>query len=435
MQVFRSIASAFVIMLLLPLSSAAEQPVTDSDSISPTTLPVLSELARKKINANPRIGFAVETEEFFRGAESLDTPGSEHIPNYLRALSSVPGSVKPFAHMVKTFIYSGTIVPEVKIGMGLRIAQLYSGAYVAAHMRRLLSSTEHGKAILNALESGKFDSLAPTDRLALRYAELLSQDVHGVNDSDFRATREYFNDSQVVELTLTTCFFNYFTRFTEALNLPVEAWALEPANKLATADYEAPIARVALISNDELQAAAQMLGGVITPAAQASTLGMPVVNSMRAMNRVPQLAQAFRAYGASARETAQVSREILLQVSFAVSMANGCRYCSLHQVLGLRRLGVDPTKLVQMKKDDSALTPRELIAVLFARKLTREPASVTDADYQTLRNEFGDRGALDIVMQTCNFAFMNRFTDGLRLPSEDLAVRIYRETYGADWAR
>lgn len=28
---------------------------------------------------------------------------------------------------------------------------------------------------------------------------------------------------------------------------------------------------------------------------------------------------------------------------------------------------------------------------------------------------------------------MNRLTDGLRLPSEDEAVRTYRETYGADF--
>jgi len=28
---------------------------------------------------------------------------------------------------------------------------------------------------------------------------------------------------------------------------------------------------------------------------------------------------------------------------------------------------------------------------------------------------------------------MNRLTDGLRLPSEDEAVRVYRETYGSDW--
>lgn len=28
------------------------------------------------------------------------------------------------------------------------------------------------------------------------------------------------------------------------------------------------------------------------------------------------------------------------------------------------------------------------------------------------------------------FSFMNRFTDGLRLPSEDEAVKTYQEVYG-----
>jgi alkylhydroperoxidase family enzyme len=113
-------------------------------------------------------------------------------------------------------------------------------------------------------------------------------------------------------------------------------------------------------------------------------------------------------------------------------MANECRYCTLHQVLGLRRLGVDPAKLVAMQKDDSALTPRELAAVKFARKLTATPGSTTDADYAALKGEFGDRGALEVLVQTCTFAFMNRFTDGLRLPSEDEAVRVYLETYGTN---
>jgi alkylhydroperoxidase family enzyme len=114
-------------------------------------------------------------------------------------------------------------------------------------------------------------------------------------------------------------------------------------------------------------------------------------------------------------------------------MANGCRYCVLHQVQGLRRLNVSPAKLMQMKKDDSALTPRELTAVEFARILTRDPAAVTDAGYAKLRAEFGEQGALELVLQTAAFAFMNRFTDGLRLPSEDEAIRVYREVYGGDF--
>jgi len=31
------------------------------------------------------------------------------------------------------------------------------------------------------------------------------------------------------------------------------------------------------------------------------------------------------------------------------------------------------SKLMEMKKDDDALTPREKVAVLFARKLTKDP--------------------------------------------------------------
>ena len=73
--------------------------------------------------------------------------------------------------------------------------------------------------------------------------------------------------------------------------------------------------------------------------------------------------------------------------------------------------------------------------MLFARKLTATPSGVTDADYATLKKEFGEQGALEVLLQTCNFSFMNRFTDGLHLPSEDEAIRIYREVYGRDTIR
>jgi alkylhydroperoxidase family enzyme len=78
-----------------------------------------------------------------------------------------------------------------------------------------------------------------------------------------------------------------------------------------------------------------------------------------------------------------------------------------------------------------------LTAVDFARKLTRQPNSVTDGDFEKLKKEFGEQGATEVVLQTGAFAFMNRFTDGLRLPSEDEAVKTYQEVYGEgaykDW--
>ena len=60
----------------------------------------------------------------------------------------------------------------------------------------------------------------------------------------------------------------------------------------------------------------------------------------------------------------------------------------------------------------------------------RSPAS--DADYAGLRKEFQEQGALEVLLQTCNFSFMNRFTDGLHLPSEDEAITIYKSVYGRE---
>ncbi|MEK7832558.1 MAG: carboxymuconolactone decarboxylase family protein, partial [Acidobacteriota bacterium] len=217
---------------------------------------------------------------------------------------------------------------------------------------------------------------------------------------------------------------------------PVEAWAIDPSIKPVIPSREKnrlTEARIALISDEEMNAVVAASAAAKENAAQAGGLGLGIANSQRAMMRVPDLQAAWRAYGAAARAGSKIGREIQLHISFAISMANGCRYCTLHQVLGLKRLGVDPAKLQAMKKDDSKLSARELAAVSFARKLTAKPNSITDTDYEALRKEFGDYGALEIVLQTGAFAFMNRFTDNLRLPSEDEAIRVYKEVYGGNY--
>jgi AhpD family alkylhydroperoxidase len=425
----------FLSLVCTAVLLAADPPNTAGKVGSVSSLAQLDQLARDRMHVTPRLPFAAEDASALAGFENLEPAGSGRIPNYLRALGPVPGAVKPLSQLVKTVLYSGQVQPEVKMAMGLRVAQIYGSGYVAAHTQRFLRGSRAGENLLHHIASGTLASLPPAPQLALRYADQLTRDIHGVGDADFREVRGYFNDSQIVELTLTVCFFNYFTRFVEALNLPVEPWALNSPFTYS-ADFQPPAARVGLISNEQMEWAA----GVIesrreNTGGRAGGAALGLANSMRAMNLSPQIAQAWRAYGSASRQDETVSREIKLHVSFAVSMANGCRYCTLHQVQGLRRLDVSPTKLMQMKKDDSALTPRELAAVVFARKLTRDPAGASDADYEKLRAEFGEQGALEVVLQTCTFAFMNRFTDGLHLPSEDEAIRIYREVYGADFGR
>jgi AhpD family alkylhydroperoxidase len=358
---------------------------------------------------------------------------TENVPNYIKALAQNTKAAPQFANLTQTVIYGGTISPEIKMAMALKISQLYGSAYVYTHAKRWLSASEKGNAILANLKGNK--PLSDSEQIAVRYAELLNNNVIGVTDADFAKTRAVYNDAQIVELTMTVCFFNYFTRLVEGASLPVEDWVAN--DKLPKTPENLPRfsnskARIALVSDKELDAGSLALANLKTQQTAANSLGLGIANSQRAMMRVPDIQFAWREFGTANRAGWTIDRNIQLQISFAVSMANGCRYCTLHQVQGLRRLGVDIKKLLQMKKDDSALTPRELTAVEFARKLTKTPTQTTDADFAKLKTEFGEQGALEVIMQTGNFAFMNRFTDGLRLPSEDEAVKTYQETYGED---
>ncbi len=340
-------------------------------------------------------------------------------PNFVRALYQLPKAMQPMQRLFNAVVYEGAIEPEVKLAMGLRVARIYSSGYLTSQMERRLKASPRGKEFLAKPPSDAGSSLA------LSYAEKLTKDIHGVSDADFRQVRAQYNDSQVVELTITTCFFNYLVRFAEALQLPVEGDApIEAGSRV-----ESPAARVGLISDAEIAAVEAMQR---RNRERPSALGIGFANSMRAMLRSPAAADAWLAYGSAIQGYAAVDRTLKLHISFAVSMANGCRYCTLHQVQGLRRQGVSIAKLVAMKKDDTALTPRELTAVQFARKLTAAPASITGADYDKLKKEFGEQGAMEVVLQTCAFAYMNRFTDGLRLPSEDEAIQTYKEVYGAN---
>lgn len=417
------------INLAIAVTLAVAAPVLADPAI--TSVAALREQARARVGVAARVALSPADAQALSPALRLDAPD---IPSYVRGLGALPHAQRQMAELVHAVLYRGALSTELKAAMGLRMAQVNGSPYVAAHAIRALRASDKGKALLVALEGDALRTLKDEDQIALAYAQGLTGNVHGVTDEQFARTSAVYNDSELVELTITVAFFNYFTRYAEATRLPVEPWALDTAGPAPSPGLPRAVrARVALISDDEMAATVALTAAARDQAAQRAGLGLGIANSQRAMMRAPALGLAWRAYGTAVRSQATIDRNIQLQVSFAVSNLNGCRYCTIHQVLGLRRLGIDPAKLVAMKKDDDALTAREKTAVLFARLLTSRPSGVGDADYATLVKEFGDTGALEVVLQTSAFAFMNRFTDGLLLPSEDEAIRVYQETYGTSW--
>src|SRR5439155_22005993 len=101
--------------------------------------------------------------------------------------------------------------------------------YLASQAERRLRTTARGQAVLKMVGNKPITNPSTAETLALSYAEKLSADVHGISDQDFGVIRAKYNDSQIVELTTTTCYFNYLVRMAEAFRLPVEDWAFAKA--------------------------------------------------------------------------------------------------------------------------------------------------------------------------------------------------------------
>jgi hypothetical protein len=85
--------------------------------------------------------------------------------------------------------------------------------------------------------------------------------------------------------------------------------------------------------------------------------------------------------------------------------------------------GLDEQKIAERTRqlatgDWSVFPPSERAAYLFARKQSKTPWEITDADIQELVDHFGAERALDVIWWACRCHFMTRVADGLQLPLE-----------------
>ena len=104
-----------------------------------------------------------------------------------------------------------------------------------------------------------------------------------------------------------------------------------------------------------------------------------------------------------------------------VSSLNDCAYCVEHHFAGLQRLLGDEARgrairaAIEARDPGAApLEPGQAQAMVYARRLTEAPASVTAADIEALRDAgFDDGEILEINQVTAYFAYANRTVLGL----------------------
>ena len=119
---------------------------------------------------------------------------------------------------------------------------------------------------------------------------------------------------------------------------------------------------------------------------------------------------------------AKVDRQIRDLVFLMASLVTGCRYCQAHRSTALERRGADAEKIEAVWEFETSpvFSERERAAIRFARDSAIVPNAVTDEHFVELRRHFTEEEIVELMAQSCQAAWSNRWNDTMGTPLEPI---------------
>jgi len=143
------------------------------------------------------------------------------VPNMFKALATVPALALGITALLKPLMAEGALTGWYKELIATRVASLNQCEYcVSAHRHLALKrgATFGQVASYDNFENGPFTE---KEKAGFRYASLLHQSGHAINEAAFDALSLHFNSEEIVELTAVAAAFEMFSRFNSSLRIPV----------------------------------------------------------------------------------------------------------------------------------------------------------------------------------------------------------------------
>jgi len=143
------------------------------------------------------------------------------VPNMFKALSNVPALALGIAGFLKPLMGEGVLPAWYKELIATRVASLALCEYcISSHrfLARQRGATPEQIASYDTFETGPFTE---KEKAGFRYAGLLHESGHAVDDAAFAVLSAHFGPQEIIELTAVAAAFAFFTRFNSALHIPV----------------------------------------------------------------------------------------------------------------------------------------------------------------------------------------------------------------------
>lgn len=153
-------------------------------------------------------------------------------------------------------------------------------------------------------------------------------------------------------------------------------------------------------------------------------------NHFRVEAHVPETMKYMLKALQANRSEGDLSMDLVKKLYLAISMTNGCTYCTGVYCTNLgKEVGSEEVvREFQEQLTEGGLTGMEADVVEFAVDLTEDPHGITDEDFESLREEHGltDQDLVQIVFIVNIISGYNRVTTGFDCEHED----VY---HAADW--
>lgn len=345
----------------------------------------------------------------------------------------------------------------------------YGEAYAEADARRAGVTDDR----LAALRRDGYPGWRHGERAALHFAHKMSVDSDSVLDSEFAVLVKAFGERRAASMVLLLAYANFQDRLLLCLGAAVEpggplapvqvtftpaSFTVKmtpppprqpsplppPSGKYLVADdpewsglsYEA--------LQDRLEAQRRKPTRLRIPGWDEVARNLPegliarpsdIIWYRICFGYAPELAVPFEYFmrTAGAEGSPKYDRIFGSSVFWVVTRAIKCPYCMGHcemnwEVAGLSKPEIAARSRLLAGDDWSSFTPAEQHAYAFARTLTRAPWTITDADIQTLKSDFGPDRALILVLNASRYHYMTRISNGFQLKLE--RENVFYDYYG-----
>jgi uncharacterized peroxidase-related enzyme len=143
-----------------------------------------------------------------------------NVPNMFRVMAHRPEIFSTMQAHFNAVLNTGTVPKRLKELIIVRTSQLNETPYcLASHTRIAKNLGWNDDQLAHLADWSRREDFNPAEKAALRLAETVTRNAHGVTDEQFAELRTYYSEGEIVELLCSIGLFNYFNRVNDALQM------------------------------------------------------------------------------------------------------------------------------------------------------------------------------------------------------------------------